>query len=142
VHTDGSVSFPESCPLPALDMMEDYYILVQHRNHLGVMTPDVADFECGATILSWDFTTSNSYQPIFRFGQIQVETGIWAMHAANSEQLGSIAAINSLDRTQWKTDQNKLGYYRGDHNMNVSTNSLDETIWKNNQNKTSGIMFY
>jgi hypothetical protein len=143
VHADGYVSFPETCPLPTFDPTNnDYYMMVQHRNHLGVMTPSETDYPCGQSVLEWDFTVANSYQPAFRFGQKQVEPGVWAMHAGNSEQMTSIASINSFDRTQWKVDQNKLGYYTGDHDLNISVNSVDETLWKNNQNRTSGIIFY
>ncbi len=142
VHTDGQVTFPEACgplnPLPA----DDYYILVQHRNHLGVMSPSAADTLCGGTQLTWDFTATNSYQPIFRFGQKEIEPGIWVMYAANGEQVNNIAGIDSQDRTRWRILQNVIGYSLGDYNMNITTSSEDETVWKFNQNKTSGIIFY
>lgn len=142
VHTDGQVTFPEACgplnPLPA----DDYYILVQHRNHLGVMSPSAADTLCGGTQLTWDFTDTNSYQPIFRFGQKEIEPGIWVMYAANGEQVNNIAGIDSQDRTRWRILQNVIGYSLGDYNMNITTSSEDETVWKFNQNKTSGIIFY
>jgi nitrous oxidase accessory protein NosD len=142
VHDDGEVTFPESCGPFSVDVMDNYYVLVQHRNHLGVLTPTAVDELCGGLTLDWDFTTGNSYQPIFRYGQIQVEPGIWAMLKANGEQISSISAISSPDRTTWRVLQNALGYSIGDYNMNASTTSGDETDWKNNQNKTSGIIFY
>jgi hypothetical protein len=64
------------------------------------------------------------------------------MYAANGEQIVSIAAINSPDRTIWKTFQGVSGYNPGDYNMNGSTNPVDESVWKNNQNRTSGVIFY
>ncbi len=142
VHTDGEVTFPEACASPSFDPMLDYFILVQHRNHLGVLSPAGADMLCGGIIIDWDFTVDNSYEPVFRYGQKEIEPGIWAMHAANGDQLVFIAAINSQDRTTWRILQNVLGYSIGDYNMNVSTNSADETVWKNNQNRSSGIIFY
>jgi hypothetical protein len=142
VHKDGNVTFPESCPYPTFDIMEDYYIVVQHRNHLGIMSHTFVDFECGGEVINWDFTTQDSYKPVFRVGQIQVEPNVWAMFAANGEQLTSIQAINSPDRTTWKVWQNFLGYSPGDYNMDVSTNSQDENIWKENQNRTTGVIFY
>ena len=142
VHTQGQVTFPEACGTLALNPMDNYYILVQHRNHLGVLTPVPATELCGSAIINWDFTTANSYEPIFRSGQKEVVPGIWALFAANGEQISTIPAIASQDRTTWRTLQNVLGYSLGDYNMNVSTNSVDETIWKNNQNVTSGVTFY
>jgi hypothetical protein len=143
VHKDGTVSFPEACPLPVFDPVNhDYYIMIQHRNHLGVMTPSEANYPCGASLLQWDFTGSNSYQPAFRVGQKQIEPGVWVMNSGNAEQTGGIASINSADRTVWKIEQGNLGYYPSDFDLNISVNSLDENLWKDNQNKTSGILFY
>jgi hypothetical protein len=142
VHTDGEVTFPESCAPLSLDIMDDYHVLIQHRNHLGVLSPTFADMPCASAVIAWDFTTANAYEPIFRTGQIEVEPGIWAMIAANGEQIISIEGIESGDRTKWRMLQNVLGYSVGDYNMDVSTNSNDETVWKFNQNKSSGIIFY
>lgn len=142
VHTDGEVTFPETCAPLTFNPMLDYFILVQHRNHLGVLSPSAADMLCGGIIIDWDFTADNSYEPVFRYGQKEIEPGVWVMHAANGDQLSFIAAINSQDRTTWRILQNVLGYSVGDYNMDVSTNSADETIWKNNQNRSSGIIFY
>ena len=142
VHTDGEVTFPETCGALTFDIMLDYYILVQHRNHLGVLSPSGADMLCGGVTIDWDFTVANSYEPAIRYGQKEIEPGIWAMHAGNGDQLANIASINSQDRTTWRILQNALGYSVGDYNMDVSTNSADETVWKNNQNRASGIIFY
>jgi len=143
VHSNGVVTFPEPCGGLVLTPGDNYYVLVQHRTHLGVLSPTVATFSCGGMVINWDFTTSNSYQPIFRYGQKEVEPGIWAMHAANGEQVTSIAAISSSDRTTWRAYQNAYGYNIGDYNMSAFTESAgDETLWKLNQNRTSGIIFY
>ena len=139
LHTDGEVTFPEPCAGLTFNPMNEYFTLVEHRNHLAVL--DTVDMSCSGYIIDWNFTTENSYKPLFRYGQKEVEPGVWAMHAANGEQVTSRAAISSPDRTTWRLLQNTLGYSIGDYNMNVSTNSGDETIWKNNQNRTSGIIF-
>jgi hypothetical protein len=142
VHTDGTVTFPENCPGPAINIANSYYIVVQHRNHLGIMSPDFVDVECGGSYLNWDFTTSNSYQPLFRFGQKLLPGGVWGMFAANGEQVTSIQAISSPDRTTWKIYQGEFGYRPSDYIMNGFTDGFDETIWKINQNKTTGVVFY
>ncbi len=142
VHQDGHVSFPEDCPLPAFSSADLYYFLVQHRNHLGVLSPAEVDMPCGTAILEWDFRNANSYQPVFRFGQKEIKPGVWAMFAANGEQVSSIQAINSQDRTLWRTLQGTLGYSLGDFDLDTDSDSVDENIWKNNQNRTSGVIFY
>ncbi len=142
VHMDGEVSFPESCGPISFDIMDDYFIIVQHRNHLGILSPTAVDMPCGGSVIEWDFTVANSYETFPRTGQKEIEPGIWVMVAANGEQIASLPAIASQDRTAWVNLQNVLGYTVGDYNMNVSANSQDETIWKSNQNKTSGVIFY
>jgi hypothetical protein len=150
VHSDGTVTFPEACPWPVINTGSDYYIMVQHRNHLGVLSPGYpavgVNIECpdNYPYLYWNFTTGDSYKPAFRVGQKKVEVipEVWAMFTANGEQVNSIKVISSPDRTVWSQQQGQIGYKKGDHNMNISVNSADETLWKNNQNKTSGVVFY
>ena len=149
VHTDGEVTFPQTCATFNVNPSFDYYVMVEHRNHLAILSESFVDMPCGASVIDWNFTDGNSYQPTFRFGQKQVETpelpaypaGIWAMHAANGEQISSRSAISSADRTTWRLLQNALGYGIGDFNMDVFTDSEDETMWKFNQNKSTGITF-
>ena len=142
VHKNGNVTFPENCPPPAINPNDDYYFVVQHRNHLGVMSPSFVNINCGGEVLEWDFRTSDSYRPIFRVGQKVLETGVWGMFDSNGEQIQSIVAINSADRTLWVQWQGYSGYSPGDYDLNAFTDSFDETVWKNNQNRTTGVVFY
>ena len=139
VHTDGEVTFPEPCGSLTFNPSLEYFVLVEHRNHLAVL--DTVDMPCSGYVINWDFTTENSYKPVFRYGEKEVEPGVWAMHAANGEQISSRPAISSADRTTWRLLQNALGYSIGDYNMNSAVNSNDETVWKFNQNKSTGIIF-
>jgi len=106
-----------------------------------VLSETEVDMPCSGYVIDWNFTDANSYQPTFRFGQKQVEPGIWAMHQGNGEQVTSRSAISSPDRTTWRLLQNALGYGVGDYNMDAAVNSNDETVWKFNQNKSTGITF-
>ncbi|HXR79443.1 MAG TPA: hypothetical protein VN763_00925, partial [Saprospiraceae bacterium] len=127
---------------PVINPNNDYYIVVQHRHHLGILSPSFVNIECDGAFLNWDFTTSNSYQPLFRFGQKELEPGVWGMFTGNGEQITSISAISSPDRTTWKVWQGFNSYNPGDYIMTGFTDSGDETAWKNNQNRTSGVVFY
>ena len=97
---------------------------------------------CGTAILQTDFRNGDSYKTTFRFGQKEVEPGVWALFTGNGDQTNSIGAINSFDRTLWKIWQGFSGYNPGDFIMDGFTDSFDETAWKNNQNRTSGVVFY
>ncbi|MEP6645501.1 MAG: hypothetical protein ABJC12_00310, partial [Saprospiraceae bacterium] len=144
VHNNGVVTFPDNCPGPAINTSDMYYIMVEHRNHLAIMSPSFVDINCNGAVLSWDFTTSNSYAPPFRYGQKHVVLGAngrWAMYEGNGEQANSRAAISSPDRSLWRSMQNYLGYAKGDFNMNAAVGSEDESFWKPNQNITTGIIW-
>jgi hypothetical protein len=142
LKSNSDVIFPEDCGCLIVNPLEDYYIMVEHRNHLGILTPAPANKLSGTAILEWDFTSQDSYRPfVFRVGQKEISTGIWAMYAGNSQQDPGVEVINSADQTVWKNDQNDINYLFGDFNLNVIANSADETIWKNNQNSTSGVTF-
>ena len=140
LHKDGEVSFPESCPDDfTINTGSEYYVVLEHRNHLAVL--DTATIMDSGAYIDIDFSLQDSYAPTFRQGQIEIEAGVFGMYGANTDQELSRVSINSVDRTNWKIDQNKIGYFNGDINQNVSTNSEDETKWKQNQNTTSGIKF-
>lgn len=139
IHENGEVTFPEACPI-TLTPGNTYAIVVEHRNHLAALVEN-ATLDAGATHLTHDFTTVNSYAPTFRFGQKQMSDGNWALFTGNADQTSSRVGINSADRTAWRIQQNLRGYYLGDFDQSLQVESADETLWKNNQNKTSGIRF-
>jgi len=140
LHTNGDVTFPETCPdALTIDNANEYYIVVEHRNHLPAL--DTAMIMNTNEYLELDLTQSDSYAPIFRFGQKEIGSGVWGLYGANIEQTTSKISINSADQTGWKIDQGKFGYRLGDVDMSGATGSDDETKWKFNQNITSGIKF-
>jgi len=143
LHNTGNISFPETCPCFVVESDKDYYLMVEHRNHIGVLSHMQVNKLNGTSALQWDFTNHNSFTPdIFRQGQKELESDIWGLYSANGEQMNSIQSVNSADHTTWKEYQNEINYRFSDFNLNVITNSEDETIWKSNQNITSGVIFY
>jgi len=139
VKTDGTVEFPEECECLDIDETEDYYIVVEHRNHLPVMTPNTATIV--GSNLEWDFTTSNSFR-VRRQGQKEVEPGVWAMYAGNADQQSAPIdqnIISSADRVVWFNEQNLIGYFPADFNMDGFVTSADQVLWFANQNVSSDI---
>jgi len=68
----GNINFPNRCAL-STNLGNAFYIVVQHRNHIGVMSPLPISINNG--ILSHDFRTSDSYHDPTSFGQKQTSTG-------------------------------------------------------------------
>jgi len=110
---------------------EEYYIVIQHRNHLSVMTPTPMPVVDG--VVSFDFRSSQSYTRLFGFGQKEVKTGVFAMYAGNGDQMTAPESpkdINSNDISLWAMDNGKhSGYYFQDYNLSGDVNVHDKAIW-------------
>ncbi len=135
LHLDGTVEFPEECDCLISDMGEDYFIVVEHRNHLPIMT---SALQVSGGGLTYDFTINDSW--IYELlpgiplgvGQKLVDT-YYMMYAANGDQLpGDFDRrdVNSGDNTAWFNETGDVFKYRdGDFDMNADINSGDDTIW-------------
>jgi len=80
---DGSITFPNRCALLST-VASPLYIVVEHRNHIGIMTPQPVDV-IGST-LTYDFRLADSYRDQTSFGQKQIPTGEWTMFAGDADQ--------------------------------------------------------
>ncbi len=132
LHSDGTVEFPPDCACAhSIENGNHYYVIVEHRNHLPVMSPVMT---MSNNVLSFDFTQHQSW--IYSIGGIPVGSGQrslggkYAMYAGNSEQISARVDINSSDDSQWLNDNGAIfTYQRGDHNLDGDTNATDEFIW-------------
>jgi hypothetical protein len=139
--------------LPAALINHPYYIVVVHRNHLGVLSNGPVSFDCSLTgpTTSYDFTTGNayrtapgsSYDPQVYFAP-PYSTAAYAMWAGDAtawvENLGYIGdgSINAADWYDWYYKNGLLGYYGGDMNLDTSTDSFDtNSFWAPNNGRMS-----
>jgi len=145
LHNDGHIEFVGggfSCC--ELDPENKYYLVVEHRNHLIIMS-DALPVVGGKIIC--DFRTQQSYidpiwGPDFFAGQKPVTLGRYAMYAGNGDQIMDSASdtdITSDDRTWWESFNGKPGkYLSGDYDLNADCTMDDRSVWeKNNGNFTS-----
>ena len=82
----GNVVF--SVPRVLTAAPSDFYVLIDHRNHLPVMTTAVSGAACGAADYCADFTRGQSWQD----GQHDVGNGVYAMFAGDTDRDGDIDA--------------------------------------------------
>ena len=136
---DGTVSFLNTCfSLPS----GSYFVVVEHRNHMGVMSPSAVAVVNG--VLAFDFTTGNSLTSISvndppAFGQKTVGSK-FAMHAGDGKKNTQTTNfdINFNDSQLWKLESGVFDQYRyGDFNMNADVNFQDQVLWKNNNGRYS-----
>jgi hypothetical protein len=142
LHTDGHVELVDggfSCQ--GLDENSLYYLVIEHRNHMIVMSPEALEVIDGT--ISWDFRYADSYifDPfdVGYKGQkelLPAYPGVFAMNAANGCQGAcdlSLSDINLDDRTYWER-QNRIiaQYFNGDYNMSGDCNFNDRILWEYN----------
>ncbi len=133
LHEDGHVSFDaDDCCL--LDPQKKYFITIEHRNHLVVMSPTPQAVVDG--IISFDFRSSESYIKLFGAGQKEIAPGVFAMYAGNGDQYNSAESsvdINVGDISEWlKENGQHSSYYRQDFDLNGDSNVQDKGIYLKN----------
>jgi hypothetical protein len=103
----------------------NYYMIVYHRNHLGLATRFEESFVRGSTV-SYDFTTDSG--KAFGFNMVKVSTSPvrWGMIPGDANKDGFIDAI---DQFTW-VEQNGLdGYLSADFNGDGFVDAIDQAIW-------------
>jgi hypothetical protein len=139
---DGTVTFPGGCNCP-MNLGQEVYIVIEHRNHLPIMTPTPVTVT--ATGVAFDFRDKQSYKTFLDDGQKEVEPGVYVMFGANGDQTGAVGSrgdINPNDETIW-INNTSVGdtYHIGDYNMDGDVNANDESLWLENNNKASDVNF-
>ncbi len=122
-----------------LDLSLEYFVTVQHRNHLGVMSHNKLSFINGT--LTYDFTTQDSHRSSpFVVGQKEKSPNKWVMIAGNVDK-NNYKAINSADFTLINSEMGKTGYVNSDFNIDGVVDQEDARLFNLNQGKRSGINF-
>ncbi len=147
LHQDGSIEFiGDKPPCCDLDGGINYYIVVEHRNHLIVMSDVPLPISDGK--VTYDFTLQQSYvNDPFGFGiysgQKEILTGKFAMFGGNGEQAinaQSDTDINLDDRIFWENENGVFARYRSeDYNLNGDINQNDRMIWQFNTSRFSSV---
>ena len=136
---DGTVRFINPCfAVPN----GNYFIVIEHRNHMGAMSPSAVPVVNG--VINFDFTTGNSLLTTNvnnppAFGQKLVGTK-WAMYTGDGKKNTPTTNfdINFNDSALWKSESGIFDQYRyGDFDMNADVNFQDQVLWKSNNGRYS-----
>jgi len=140
LHQDGTISFPDRCVLDTGVGVDSVYIVVEHRNHMGVMSPQPIPIT--NSTLVYDFRTNDSYRDVTSFGQKQLPTGEWCMYSGDANQNADAVSydINGQDKSIW-VDNNGIfdNYLDADFNLNGDVNGGDKTLWFDNNGISSRV---
>lgn len=139
LHSDGHISFVNPCfSLPS----GTFYVLVEHRNHMGVMSATKVAVSSGK--ITYDFTASQSYQLTNppSFGQKAIGSK-FVMYAADGMKttVNDNYDINFKDSQLWKTLSGNFDIYLlSDFNLDADSNFMDNSLWKTNSGRFSGVL--
>ena len=135
---DGSISFPDDCALSS-SIVSSLYIVIEHRNHMAVMTSQPIDVI--SNTLTYDFRLADSYREQTSFGQKQIPTGEWVMFAGDADQSDVQSYdVNASDKTLWFNNHGIFdSYLSPDFNLDADVNALDKIFWEENNGISSRV---
>jgi hypothetical protein len=108
---------------------DDLYVVVWHRNHLGVMSA-VPVIQSG-NIHTYDFTSGETQVYGGSLGHKEITSGVWGMCGGDGNGDGT---INNGDKINlWDNQTGTKGYILSDYTMDSQSNNLDKNdIWFKN----------
>ena len=126
LHADGTVEIPAAeSKILASSLGTTNYIVVEHRNHLSVISAGVVVSDY---MLSFDFTANDSSDP-HNFGGLtqQLVGGVYAMYAGNKDQTSGSDRIsfNGTDFNSFLLQNGAFGYNLADFDLSISVNGTD-----------------
>jgi len=138
---DGTITFPSDCPVQTTEP-GPFYVVVEHRNHMGIMTPQAINVVNKEIV--YDFTTQNSYRDALGtgVGQKEIAAGVWAMLSGDLAQNSDILSydITGADKIIWTDGNGNFDNYRpSDANLDGDTNGSDKIYWEINNGKSSRV---
>jgi len=139
IHNDGTIDFPNRCLLNT-DLTTPVYVVVEHRNHMGVMSSQPVLVE--NQVISHDFRAADSYKDDSSYGQTEIAPGLWAMIAGNGEQIEDTFSydITGADKEIWFEQNGSFdAYLPGDFNLDGDINGNDKPVWEVNNGVSSRV---
>jgi hypothetical protein len=129
LHADGAVEIPTAEDrLPLSSLGTTNYIVIEHRNHLAVISSGIV---VSGNRLSFDFRANDSSDPN-NFGGLtqQLVGGVYAMYTGNIQQSSGSDRItfNGSDINEFLPQNGTFGYELADLNLSVSVSGIDFNI--------------
>jgi len=142
---NSSVVFLEPIALPA-NAAGAYHIMVEHRNHLPVMTPNPVPltYVGGIPQVLFNFTDSDGYVSGSSWGQ--ANDGVnYLMYLGNLNQIadGNSYDIDGNDKATWSIENGIFGtYLQGDVDLSGDITGADKVLFSVNNGLFSALLRY
>jgi len=139
----GCLVFPKQKAFPT-SLGNSFYIVVEHRNHLAVMSPTAVTVNGGA--LTYDFRTANSYINGSGYGQkAQSNLSAWMLFSGDGDQISDLSGydINGVDKAAWMPKNGLYNIYDAvDFNLDGEVSGADRVLWSYNNGIFSTLVRY
>ena len=110
----------------------DYYMVLKHRNHLGVISS--AQQTISSSMATYDFTDA-----VTKYGgdnAAGLETGVFGMYAGNSD---GNSVVTNADKDPVNANMDATGYENGDTNMDGLVTSADKDYTNTNMDIATSV---
>jgi hypothetical protein len=134
---DGSVVGLDGASFLQFDnsFNQQLFVIVWHRNHLGIMTSNGLIAFGG--VYEYHFSLAASQVHGGTNGHKEIGSGVWGMIAGDANQDN---LVDVTDKTQWAAFAGKTGYLSSDLNLDGEVNNPDKNeAWQTNLNKSSQV---
>ncbi len=122
-----------SPPKINVDYSQNLYLVVWHRNHIGILSALPVEETEGS--LAYDFTDSPDKIWGGEKSSKLLNNGIWGMMSADGNADGN---IDNKDKNDiWDLQRSLSGYLQGDFDMNSEVEYNDKLLWEENVGKSS-----
>ncbi len=113
----------------------NYYVVIRHRNHLGVMSSNKIYLSNNSS--EYDFT-DNVNKSYGTNGMKEIVIGIFGLFAGDGNASGT---ISSTDRNSvWRPQNGQNGYLMGDYNLSGGVTAADRnSYWRVNNGVNSQV---
>jgi len=114
---------------------DNLYIIVWHRNHLGVMTANPVSLDTAPILYDFSAAEGNAYGN--SDGHKNLGGGVFGMYAGDANSDGD---INNNDKVTWGLNAGTKGYKSADLNLDTQIDNKDKNeIWVENINKQTQV---
>jgi len=138
LNKNGRIDLLDSCL--RLQDGENYYIVIEHRSHLPVMSH--IPVSVSNRSLDYDFRVQNSYRTMSSSGAKEVASGVWAMYGGNTLTKFTDFGyeVNGDDKSLWFIENGIFDKYTpSDMNLDGDINGADKSIWVENNGIFSSV---
>ncbi|MBN1341009.1 MAG: hypothetical protein JXA03_16895, partial [Bacteroidales bacterium] len=131
VLRDGTITESDGVSLMefSLTPVNDLYVVIWHRNHLGIMS----NYPLSSSGLVYSYDYSSSQDKVYGGANAHRELapGIWGMAAGDGNCDGQVSTGDKIE--VWVVQSGTSGYLQGDFNMNSNVENGDKIdIWAPN----------